>query len=150
MSSVSLLPRDVGFDLKVIGHPVHLAPDVTSVQYLDAEGNPTVIAGNRAGIVAALTEAGYLVESERHANDYRRLVFDAADAIMALKRAHSHVKVPTIIGTDEHDVRVVEAFLGEVALQAAGHEPTVHDGATFDDRVAAAKAILEIWATIQK
>jgi len=64
MSSISILPLDVGFDLRQTRHAVCLTDDVTSVQHLDADGNPAVTGGTRPNIVAALTEAGYIVKTE--------------------------------------------------------------------------------------
>jgi len=64
MSSISILPLDVGFDLRHTRHPVCLTDDVTSVQHLDADGNPAVTGGTRANIVAALVAAGYVVKTD--------------------------------------------------------------------------------------
>jgi hypothetical protein len=58
---VSLLPLDVGFDLKVLGMAVTLPDAVGEVSYLDEDGNEAVASGSNAEIARQLILAGYKI-----------------------------------------------------------------------------------------
>lgn len=63
-TSISLLPIDVGFDLKV--HPdmdTALPPGPLSVRYLDEHGEERTVIGDAATVSRELTRAGYRVAS---------------------------------------------------------------------------------------
>jgi hypothetical protein len=61
----SLLPIDVGFDLKVLGTTVLLNPGTTEVEYLTKQNKKAVVRGSRKTIKAALLKAGYKVVLEK-------------------------------------------------------------------------------------
>lgn len=63
MLELSLLPLDVGFDLKLTPTPVVLTHAELAVKYLDAAGRPAVASGPRAQVVVALEAAGYVIAS---------------------------------------------------------------------------------------
>jgi hypothetical protein len=58
-------PIDVGFDLRVQGMAIALAPDATSASYADREGKRYVVEGTCAEVAVALREAGYEVAALR-------------------------------------------------------------------------------------
>ena len=57
----SLLPLDVGFDLRLHDMPVNLPEGVDEVAYLDEAGKETIAAGSRGEIARRLMQAGYKV-----------------------------------------------------------------------------------------
>ena len=57
----SLLPLDVGFDLRAHDMPVNLPEGVDKVAYLDEDGNEAIAAGSREEIARQLMLAGYKV-----------------------------------------------------------------------------------------
>ncbi len=59
--AVSLLPIDVGFDVRATGHTVAVDDDVRSVEYEDLDGNPQTVSGSTSRIRGTLTDAGYLL-----------------------------------------------------------------------------------------
>ncbi len=59
---VSLLPLDVGFDLRVHDDmPVNLPEGVQRVAYLDEDGKEAIASGSRDEIARQLMQAGYKV-----------------------------------------------------------------------------------------
>ncbi len=58
---VSLLPLDVGFDLRITRTEVHLPANVKEVYYLDREGRQCTAAGPIEEIVKELESYGYNV-----------------------------------------------------------------------------------------
>ena len=58
---VTLLPLDVGFDLRITRTLVHLPSNVTEVYYLDREGMQCTAAGPIEEIVKELESFGYNV-----------------------------------------------------------------------------------------
>ena len=58
---VTLLPPDVGFDLRITRTEVHLPANVTEVYYLDREGMQCTAAGPIEEIVKELESHGYNV-----------------------------------------------------------------------------------------
>lgn len=61
MASLSLLPLDVGFDIKALKMQVDLPPGIKSVGYLDKAGEGAAVCGSRATIRRILYEAGYVL-----------------------------------------------------------------------------------------
>lgn len=58
--TVSLLPIDVGFDLRPAGIAVDLSRhDTTAVKYLDGAGNEQTVGGSKTRIAGTLIDAGY-------------------------------------------------------------------------------------------
>ena len=55
----SLLPLDVGFDLRLHDMPVNLPEGVGEVAYLDEDGNAAIAAGSREELARRLMQAGY-------------------------------------------------------------------------------------------
>jgi hypothetical protein len=62
--TISLLPADLGFDIKATGAPVVLpaGPVWLTVSYLGRDGRSSVIAGNVESVAYALRCAGYTVK----------------------------------------------------------------------------------------
>ena len=60
---ISLLPLDVGFDLRAHHTPVSLHDEVGEVAYLDQDDKEAVASGSRAEIARQLTQAGYSIEA---------------------------------------------------------------------------------------
>jgi len=58
---VTLLPLDVGFDLRVHGMEVHLPANVEEVDYLDREGTEQTASGSISRICQELRDHGYNV-----------------------------------------------------------------------------------------
>lgn len=57
----SLLPLDVGFDLRLHDMPVNLPEGVDEVVYLDEDGKEAIASGSREEITRQLRQAGYKV-----------------------------------------------------------------------------------------
>ncbi len=55
---VSLLPLDVGFDLRAHNTPASLPDGVSEVAYLDQDGKEAIAAGSREEIARQLMQAG--------------------------------------------------------------------------------------------
>lgn len=68
---ISLLPLDVGFDIKLTLHPVILNPTTLpkaqnyAIKHLDAAGEEAVATGDRLTVEKILKAAGYLIAKER-------------------------------------------------------------------------------------
>lgn len=60
----SLLPIDVGFDIKALKMHVTFTPGVRSVAYINEAGNAAVVSGSRAAIRRALHKAGYVIPNQ--------------------------------------------------------------------------------------
>ncbi len=58
---VSLLPLDVGFDLRAHDMPVNLPEGVQEVAYLNQAGEEEIASGSRDEIARRLMQAGYKV-----------------------------------------------------------------------------------------
>jgi len=58
---ISLLPLDVGFDLKRTGHEVSLPASAKKVMYLGSDGEEKTVEGSRNQIVKALKGVGYKI-----------------------------------------------------------------------------------------
>jgi len=56
---LSLLPIDVGFDLKELSIPVRISNKVTGVFYLDSDNNKIEFSGSTEEIRKKLEESGY-------------------------------------------------------------------------------------------
>jgi len=56
---ITLLPLDVGFDVRVHGMPVHIPAGVDEVDYLDGEGKERTARGDSRSIVKELESFGY-------------------------------------------------------------------------------------------
>ena len=80
MSTVSLMPIDVGFDPRAHGMSVDLsAPGVDRVDYEDDAGVPAQARGSKTRIAAQLADAGFQrIVVERTPNG-REIVYEAAD-----------------------------------------------------------------------
>ena len=61
MAFFSLSPLDVGFDLRVTKHPIHLPSDVTTVAYLDMNNDLQIIEGTLSDIKQVLPIYGYVI-----------------------------------------------------------------------------------------
>ena len=61
---LSLLPIDVGFDLKELSIPVRISNKITGVFYLDSDNNKTEFFGSSEEIRKKLEESGYKVVCE--------------------------------------------------------------------------------------
>lgn len=55
---LTVLPIDVGFDLRLLDYVVEVAPDTKSAAY-DVDGKERIVRGDLAAILAALHDAGY-------------------------------------------------------------------------------------------
>jgi hypothetical protein len=95
-----------------------------------------------------LIQESAAAEPETPSLPQRRLMVEAAPHIAAMVSNNSEVRPPTLTGNDARDIRVVDAFLANVAQQASGTESVAHDGSTFLARKEAAQAILRIWDEI--
>jgi hypothetical protein len=65
MKPTSLLPIDVGFDLKTTGHAVQIDPGTRAVTYEDSNGDVQTVQGSTVRIQGSLLDAGYVLAELR-------------------------------------------------------------------------------------
>lgn len=63
MSKISLLPLDVGFDLRRFGMNVTLPEGDITVTYLDKDNKSSIFVGNKDEVKAVLIAAGYDIKN---------------------------------------------------------------------------------------